>query len=76
MITLNEFVKLVANEYEDTPVEVFTEDTHFRELEEWGSLLSLSIISTIDDELDVIITGAEVRSCTTIADLYNMVQSK
>ena len=76
MITLDEFVKIVANEFEDTPVDMFNKDTHFRELEEWGSLTALSIISMVDDEADVVITGADIRSCTTIEDLYNIIQSK
>lgn len=76
MITLNEFVKAFAAEFDDTPEEVFKPDTHFRELEEWGSLTALSVISMVDDEYDVVITGADLRSCTTIEDLYNIVKSK
>jgi acyl carrier protein len=76
MISLEEFVKAFAAEFDDTPEEVFKPDTHFRELEEWGSLTALSIISMVDDEADVVITGADIRSCTTIEDLYNLIQSK
>lgn len=76
MITLDEFVKAFAAEFDDTPEETFKADTHFRELEEWGSLLALSIISMVDENADVVITGADIRSCTTIEDLYNIVKSK
>ena len=76
MISLDEFVKAFAAEFDDTPEEVFKPDTHFRELEEWGSLTALSIISMVDDEADVVITGADIRSCTTIEDLYDIIQSK
>lgn len=76
MITLDEFVKAFAAEFEETPEEIFKADTHFRELEEWGSLLALSIISMVDENADVVITGADIRSCTTIEDLYNIVKSK
>ena len=76
MITLDEFVKAFAAEFDETPEETFTPETHFRELEEWGSLVALSIISMVDDNCDVVITGADIRSCTTIQDLYNIVQSK
>ena len=75
-MTLDEFVKAFAAEFDNTPEEVFNPDTHFRELEEWGSLTALSIISMVDDNFDVLITGADIRSCTTIEDLYNIVQSK
>lgn len=76
MITLDEFVKAFAAEFDETPEGIFKADTHFRELEEWGSLLALSIISMIDENADVVITGADIRSCTTIEDLYNIVKSK
>lgn len=75
-MTLEEFVKVVAKEFDNTPVESFSPETHFRELDEWGSLLALSIISAIDDEMDVVVTGADIRRCTTINDLYNIVLSK
>ena len=75
-MTLNEFVKAFAAEFDDTPEEMFTPATNYRELDEWGSLVALSIISMIDDEMDVQITGADLRSSTTIEDLYNLVTSK
>lgn len=75
-MTLEEFVKAFAAEFDDTPEEVFTPKTHFRELDEWSSLLALSVISMIDDNEDKIITGQDIRNSTTIEDLYNIVQSK
>lgn len=75
-MNLNEFVTLFTEQFDDTPAEVFTPETHFRELDEWNSLLALSIISMIDDNEDKIITGQDIRNSTTIEDLYNIVQSK
>ena len=75
-MTLDEFVKAFAAEFDDTPAEQFTPSTNFRELEEWGSLVALSIISMVDDEMDVQITGADLRNSKTIEDLYNVVCAK
>lgn len=75
-MTLNEFVKAFAAEFDDTPEEQFTPATNYRELDEWGSLVALSIISMIDDEMDVQITGADLRASKTIEDLFNLVNSK
>ena len=74
-MTLDEFVKAFAAEFDDTPEEQFTPDTNYRELEEWGSLVALSIISMIDDEMDVQITGADLRASKTIEELYNAVSA-
>ncbi len=75
-MTLDEFVKAFAAEFDDTPAEQFTPATNFRELEEWGSLVALAIISMVDDEMDVQITGADLRNSKTIEDLYNVVCAK
>ncbi len=75
-MTLNEFVNLFAEQFDDTPADVFTASTDFKGIEEWGSLVALSIISMVDEEFDKRVTGAEIRSCTTIEDLYNLIISK
>lgn len=75
-MTLEEFVKAFAAEFDDTPEETFKADTHYKELDEWGSLLALSIISMVDDEMDKRLTGADLRNCTTIEELFNLVESK
>lgn len=51
-------------------------DTEFKSLEEWNSLTALSIISMIDDNYDKTITGADLRKCVTIKELFDLVSSK
>ena len=75
-MTLDEFVKAFAAEFDETPEEQFTPATNYRELDEWSSLTGLSIISMIDDTFDVGITGADLRKNATIEELYNLIQSK
>ena len=75
-MTLDEFTGKFADEFDETPAEVFTPTTDFRELEEWSSLSGLAIISMIDDEFDKQITGADLRSVKTIEELYNLVLAK
>ena len=72
---LKEFVENVKNQFEEE-VENFGPDTHFRELDEWSSLLSLSIIAMVDDEYDVVIKTDEIKTCTTVEDLFNLVNNK
>lgn len=75
-MNLEEFIETFANEFEDTPIEVFKADTKYRQLDEWSSLTALSIISMVDDQFDKTITGADIRSTETIEDLFNIVQAK
>jgi acyl carrier protein len=70
---LHEFVQKFAKEFEETPAEQFTPATAYRDLPEWDSLIALSIISMVDDELNKEITGADLRANKTIEDLYNFI---
>ena len=73
---LNEFIENFANQFEDTEASVFTSETKFRDLDEWSSLIALSVIAMIDEEYDVTINGEDMKSATTVQDLFNIVNSK
>jgi acyl carrier protein len=75
-MTLDEFVSAFAAEFDETPEDQFTAETAYKELEEWGSLVALSIISMIDDEFEKTVTGADIRSCNTIKELFELVEAK
>lgn len=73
---MNEFVAHFAEQFEETDASVFAPETKFRELEEWSSLLALSIIAMVNEEYDVIIKGDEMKKANTIAELYEIVKQK
>ena len=75
-MTLDEFVKAFAAEFDETPEDQFKEDTEYKSLEEWGSLTALSIIALAMEGFEKKITGADLRACSTIEDLYNLIQTK
>jgi len=74
-MTLNEFVLAFANEFDETPIEAFTPQTIFKDLDEWGSLTALSIIAMVDEHMEKRITGADIRSSNSIEDLYNKIST-
>ena len=76
IMELNEFVAHFAEQFEDTNKSVFTPETRFRELEEWSSIMALSIIAMVDEEYDVTLKGAEMKAANTIAELFEIVKSK
>lgn len=76
MKTLEEFVVLFAEQFDDTNPSQFAPNTDFRELDEWSSLIALSIIAMVDEEFDVALKGIDIRQANTIEDLYNIVISK
>lgn len=76
MKTLDEFVVLFAEQLEDTDPTAVTSQTKFRELDEWSSLLALTLISMVDEEFDVTLKGDDVKNSETIEDVYNVIKSK
>ena len=74
-MTIEEFVVKVQDELQDTPAEKITADTNYKELDEWGSLTSLSLISMIEEEYDKLITGADVRARNSVRELWEYVES-
>lgn len=73
---LNQFIENFASQFEETDASEFTAATEFKSLGEWSSLMALSIIAMVDEEYDIRIKGDDVRSASTIEDLYRIVNSK
>lgn len=73
---LQDFIENVADQFEDTDRSEFTADTKLMELDEWTSLIALSVISMIDEEYDVAIKGSDVKGISTISELYELVKTK
>ena len=73
---LKDFIENFAAQFEETDANVFKADTEFKNLDEWSSLMALSIIAMVDEEYDVRIKGDDIRSATTIEDLFNVIKSK
>lgn len=75
-MTLDEFVEAFAAEFDETPAEDFAAGTEYKTLEEWGSLTALSIIALAMEGFGKKITGADLRACSTIEELYSLIQTK
>ena len=73
---LNEFVAHFAEQFDETDASVFTPETRFREIDEWSSLIGLSVIAMVDEEYDVALKGDDVKSSVSVDDLYNKVIAK
>ena len=75
-MSLDEFVKMFADQFEDTDPSNIIPETYFRELEEWSSLTGLAVMNIIAKKFNVKISPEELKSCEMIDDIYQLVQSK
>ena len=70
MTSLDEFVALFAEQFDDTDASEIKAETVFHELDEWSSLIGLSVIAMVDEEFDVALKGDDVKNAVTVEDLY------
>ena len=75
IMDIKEFIENFAGEFEETPKEMFSPETNYKTLDEWDSLTALSIIAMVDEKYNKTISGANLRSCNTIQDLFNLVSA-
>lgn len=73
---INKFLSDFANQFDDTDASEITASTIFHDLEEWGSLIGMSVIAMAKTEYGKTITGKEIRECETVEDLFNLIASK
>lgn len=72
---IKEFLENFAEQFDDMDAKTLTPETNFRDLEEWSSLVALSVMAMIDEEYDVQLKADEMRNATTIQSLFDVVES-
>jgi acyl carrier protein len=73
---LEDFISSFAEQFDETDPEEITADTEFQDLDEWGSLVAMGIIAFVKTKYGKSITGKEIRSCDTVKELFELVESK
>lgn len=76
MKTLEEFVALFAEQFDETDASEITATTVFHDLDEWSSLIGLSVIAMVDEEFDIALKGDDIKNAVTVEDVYNNVKAK
>jgi acyl carrier protein len=75
-LEINSFIGHFAEQFENTDPSSINADTNFRELEDWDSLIALSLIAMADEEYNIKLTGDDIRSSKTVSDLFEKVKDK
>lgn len=73
---MEKFIKDFAQQFDETDISEFNRDTKFKDLDEWDSMVALSIIAMVDEEYDKTINGDDIKASSTIEDLHNLIESK
>ena len=73
---MEKFVNCFFELLDDTDKSFITSDTVFKELEEWTSILALSLIAMVDEVYDVTLDTDDIRDANKLEDLYRAIQQK
>lgn len=73
---LKEFIAKFAEQFDDTDASEITATTEFHELDEWSSLSGMGVIAMVKTQYGKTITGAELRVCVTVEDVFNLINNK
>lgn len=73
---MEDFILKFKDQFDDIDPSLINPETKFRELDEWDSIMGLSVIGFIDDEYGVEFNADDMKECHTLGDIYNRIQSK
>jgi acyl carrier protein len=65
-----------AEQFDDTDASEIQASTAFHDLDEWSSLTGMSVLALAKTEYGKAITGAELKACVTVEDVFNLIINK
>lgn len=73
---LKDFIVDFADQFDDTDASEITADCKFHDLEEWSSLIGMGILAMAKLNYGKVISSAELKSCETVEDVFNLINNK
>ena len=70
---LNDFVKEFAFQFDDTDPSEITSSTKYHDLEEYSSLIAMSVLNFVEKKFGKSITFDDMKIAVTVEDLYNTI---
>ena len=71
-----QFIQNFADQFDETSADELTLATRFRDIDEWSSIIALSVMAMCAEEYEVILSANEMESAEKIEDVYNIVKSR
>jgi acyl carrier protein len=72
MVSKESFLETFRSLFDETPPEKVQMDTEYKELDEWSSLIVLSVMVAMEENFGKSITAKQIEEAMTVEDLYNL----
>ncbi len=73
---IKEFIENFVDQFDDLELADVTPDTVMRDLEEWSSMIGLSLLNMAEKEYGVQLTFDELRNAITVQNLFDTIANK
>lgn len=73
---LTDFINKFEAEIQDLIPGTLKPETVFKQLDSWNSMQALIFIAMVDSEYGITLTAENLYECSTLADLFLLVQKK
>jgi acyl carrier protein len=73
---INKFVRNFEDAIDNVDENTLSGESKFQEIAEWDSLALLSTLAMLDSEYNVSLSGEEIKSCSTLQQLFDLTISK
>ena len=75
-MAIDDFIASIEDAIDELEPGALKAHMDYNELELFGSMHALILIALFNTEYDVMVTGDELRSCRTVLELFELVESK
>lgn len=72
----NQFIKDFVDQFDDLELADVTPDTVMRDLDEWSSMIGLSLLNMAEKSYGVQLTFDELRNAITVQNLFDTIEKK
>ena len=73
---IKEFIENFVDQFDDLELADVTPETVMRDLEEWSSMIGLSLLNMAEKSYGVQLTFDELRNAITVQDLFDTISNK
>lgn len=71
---MEEFIKQFELLFDETAPGSIQDTTNFKDLDEWSSLIALSVIAMVDEQYNYKLTNEDFRNSVTVRDLFSKIK--
>lgn len=75
-LELTTFIQNFEELFDEIEQGSITKDTIIRDLDEWSSLIALTLIAMADENYDIKLSGDDIRTSQTVEDIYQKIVAK